>query len=163
MKGEDTCRTTGQPGRAACCACRRRPKATLTGFQAGSGRGQGAKGVAPAPSPTGRAARGRWWRRACREHVHPGLGTPLPVWPAGGCSAPHSPQLVLVIAQAHGQEGAAPELQQPSVQLLGHKVEPTERRRLALTRAPGGGRREAPSWLRRVEGPKSSWGHFAAP
>lgn len=33
------------------------------------------------------------------------------------------PQFVLVIAQAHGQEGAAPELQQPAVQLLGHEVE----------------------------------------
>lgn len=29
---------------------------------------------------------------------------------------------MLVIAQTHGQEGAAPQLQQPAVQLLGHKV-----------------------------------------
>lgn len=43
---------------------------------------------------------------------------------------PHSPQLMLVVTQAHGQEGSAPELQQPAVQLLGHKIEPVWRGRL---------------------------------
>lgn len=33
---------------------------------------------------------------------------------------------MLVIPQAHGQEGTGPKLQQPAVQLLGHEVEPVE-------------------------------------
>lgn len=42
-------------------------------------------------------------------------GGPARGWACRGASPPHSPQLMLVIAQAHGQEGAAPELQQPTV------------------------------------------------
>jgi len=68
--------------------------------------------------------------------THPS-GDLLPAGPAGGHPQPptHSPQFVLVIAQAHGQEGAAPELQQPAVQLLGHEVEPTEKTELVLALA----------------------------
>lgn len=42
-------------------------------------------------------------------------GDPAHAGPSGGPPLPHSPQLMLVIAQAHGQQGTAPELQQPSV------------------------------------------------
>lgn len=75
--------------------------------------------------------------------MHTPLGTLLPSGPTGGHPHPttHSPQLVLVIAQAHGQKGAAPELQQPAVQLLGHEVEPTEKTEPVL--APGPQGREA--------------------
>ena len=132
----DTRQTAGQ----VCCAGGCHPKATLTGLQEGSGRGSEAQSAAPAPSPTDPAARGRWRRRACREQVHTPLGTLLPSWPPGGHPHPttHSPQLVLVIAQAHRQEGTAPELQQPAVQLLGHEVEPTEKTELVLAPGPQG-------------------------
>lgn len=44
-----------------------------------------------------------------------GLRGPCSCWALRGPPLPHSPQLMLVIAQAHGQQGTAPELQQPSV------------------------------------------------
>ena len=67
---------------------------------------------------------------------------PLPLaGPAGELPPPHSPQLMLVISQARRQEGAAPKLQQPSVQLLGHEIEPTEREPGLLGQALGGGQR----------------------
>lgn len=138
------------------------PKATLTGLQEGSGQGSEAQGAAPAPSPTDPAARGRWRRRACREQVHTPLATLLPAGPAGGHPHPatHSPQLMLVIAQAHGQEGAAPELQQPAVQLLGHEVEPTEKTELVLAPAPH--RREAHAqWAAQGGGSQGPAGSFA--
>lgn len=103
------------------------PRRTLTGLRGGSCRGRRARGAVPAPSPTGRAARGQWRRRAWREGMRAGLGALLTAGPTGG-HALHSPQLVLVVAQAHGQQGGAPELPQPPVQLLGHKVEPESER-----------------------------------
>lgn len=82
--------------------------------------------------------------------VHAGLGPCSWLGPAGGRPLPHSPQLVLVIAQTHGQEGAAPQLQQPAVQLLGHKVKPVERRGWHGPRAGGG--RDSPAALPGVLG-----------
>ena len=97
-----------------------------------------------------------------QKQAHTPLGTLLPAGPAGGHPQPptHSPQFVLVIAQAHGQEGAAPELQQPAVQLLGHEVEPTEKTELvlalALHRREGHAQRAA-----RGGGSQGSQGSFA--
>lgn len=63
---------------------------------------------------------------------------------------PHSPQLMLVISKACRQEGAASELKQPAVQLLGHKIESAEVERLggACTAA-----QDAPG----PRSPRSSW------
>lgn len=74
-----------------------------------------------------------------KERVHTVLRGPCP-----GLREPpprlHSPQLMLVIPQARRQEGAAPELQQPTVQLLGHEIEPTESERgLGRPRTEGEG------------------------
>lgn len=67
---------------------------------------------------------------------------------------------MLVIAQAHGQESAAPKLQQPAVQLLGHKVEPTEKTELVL--APALHRREAHAqWAAQGGGSQGPAGSFA--
>lgn len=60
-----------------------------------------------------------------KKHVCASPWGPVCGWtPQEGTPLSHSPQLVLVIAQAQRQEGTAPKLQQPTVQLLGHKVEP---------------------------------------
>lgn len=60
---------------------------------------------------------------------------------------------MLVITEAHRQEGAAPKLQQPSVQLLGHEIEPTGIESEAWTGAsPGLVMMRASGQLVRAEG-----------
>lgn len=90
-----------------------------------------------------------------RRYLRTLLRAALP--PEGAHSLAHSPQLVLVIAQADRQQGGAPQLQQPPVQLLGHKVEPVQREVAAGT---GQEVREAaqPAMQEEGSGQHCTWG-----